>query len=149
MIYRNPIDGTWQKNNKIFDLIDVDQLHWSHHLAIALEICDMSELASNWIIVMMIVSMTISSHQGLVPRISHAHPPILHTCDHDNHHRHHHHHHLTIITISPGPCAKNIPCMSSIFGSYPDNPILVWSSSLDQKIIIIMPFYYHIWMTIC
>ena len=45
---------------------------------------------------------------------------------------------IVIITISPGPCAKNIPCMSSIFGSYPDNPILVWSSSLDQKIIIIM-----------
>ena len=67
-------------NTKIFDLIDVDQLHWSHHLAIALEICDMTELTSkitNWIMVMMIVSMTISSHQGLVPRISHACPPYM------------------------------------------------------------------------
>ena len=43
MIYRNPHRWHMAKNTKIFDLIDVDQLHWSHHLAIALEICEMTK----------------------------------------------------------------------------------------------------------
>ena len=39
------------------------------------------------------------------------------------------------MTTIPGPWAKNIPRMSFMSGSYPDNPIFVWSSNLFSSII--------------